>query len=197
LVKFYFEPLLARGNFLAARRHRYRRICPRYVYWQEYVPNGGDWRITTLGSDLISAFVRRNRPGDFRASGSGRFQPLEECDLPVEACDLALHISRRHGFTSMAYDFMRGPGEWVIGEISYTFALNPIYSQTLFRRAGGCYHKTGPIPICEMHLQAMQEQPESAVSPLLSIARSRVRTKEESELDATESEGSKVSSALR
>jgi glutathione synthase/RimK-type ligase-like ATP-grasp enzyme len=160
MVKFYFEPLLARGNFLAARRFRFRDVCPRYAYFQEFLPGGGDWRITTFGSDLISCFVRRNRPGDFRASGGGLFEKLEEKDLPTEACDLALRISDRHGFTSMAYDFMQSPTGWVIGEISYTFALNPIYTQTLFRRVGGVYRKTSPVPICVMHLEAMREQVE-------------------------------------
>ncbi len=156
-VKFYFMPRLASGDFLAARHFWFRDTCPRYAYFQEFIPGGGDWRITTFGSDLISCFVRRNRPGDFRASGSGAFVKLEEKDLPTEACDLALHISNRHGFTSMAYDFMRGPEGWVIGEISYTFALNPIYTDTLFRRVAGAYHKISPRPICLMHLEAMRD----------------------------------------
>lgn len=158
LVKFYLQPRMAHGDFLAARRFSYRDVCPRYLYFQEFVPMEGDWRITTLGPDLVSCFVRRNRPGDFRASGSGRFEKLDEKDLPVEACDLALHISNRHGFTSMAYDFMPAPNGWLIGEMSYTFALNPIYTETLFRRVGGAYRKASPIPICQMHLEAMREQ---------------------------------------
>ncbi len=160
LVKFYFEPMLSKGNFLVARRFRFRDVCPRYVYFQEFIPADGDWRITTLGSDLISCFVRRNRPGDFRASGGGVFEELDEKDLPTEACDLALHISNRHGFTSMAYDFMQSSKGWVIGEMSYTFALNPIYTQTLFSRVAGVYRKTNSIPICVMHLEAMREQVE-------------------------------------
>jgi glutathione synthase/RimK-type ligase-like ATP-grasp enzyme len=157
LVKFYFEPRLARGNFLAARHYRFRDVCPRYAYFQEFVPGTGDWRVTRFGPNVVSVFVRRNRPGDFRASGGGLFQELTEEELPTEACELALKISNRHGFTSMAYDFMRKPAGWVIGEISYTFALNPIYSRTLFRRVDGTYRKVAPIPICEMHLQAMCE----------------------------------------
>lgn len=156
-VKFYFNPQLAKGNLLAARRFWFRDVCPHYVYFQEFIPGGGDWRITTFGPDLISVFVRRNRPGDFRASGSGKFEKLDEKSLPAEACDLALHISNRHGFTSMAYDFMHGPEGWVIGEMSYTFALNPVYTETLFRKVGGTYRKISPIPICVMHLEAMLE----------------------------------------
>jgi glutathione synthase/RimK-type ligase-like ATP-grasp enzyme len=158
LVKWYFMPRLAKGNFLAARRFRSRDVCPRYVYFQEFIIGAGDWRITTFGSNLVSVFVRRNRPGDFRASGGGLFEELEEDELPTEACDTALQISNRHGFTSMAYDFMRSSAGWVIGEISYTFALLPVYSQTLFRRVAGAYRKVDPIPICEMHLQTMREQ---------------------------------------
>ncbi len=82
---------------------------------------------------------------------------VEPADLPAEACDLALEISRRHGFTSMAYDFMKGPRGWVIGEISMTFVLNEVYTRTLFRRTATGYEKQAPIPIGVMHLTALME----------------------------------------
>lgn len=170
LVKWYFMPRLAQGDFLAARRFRFRDVCPRYVYLQEFIPGEGDLRVTTFGPDLVSAFLRRNRPGDFRASGGGRFEELEERDLPTEACDLALHISNRHGFTSMAYDFMRSSGRWVIGEISYTIAHLPVYARTLFRRVAGAYRKINPIPICEMHVLALSEQVEAGARQATAMA---------------------------
>lgn len=155
--KYYYAPRLEKGNFLLSREYRYLNACPAYTYVQEFIQSEADWRITTLGADLVSVFVRRNRPDDFRASGSGLWERVEPQDLPVEACDLALEISRRHGFTSMAFDFMKGRAGWVIGEISMTFALNDIYTTTLFRRGPAGYEKQAPIPIGVMHLSALME----------------------------------------
>lgn len=157
MEKYHFIPRMAKGDFLLARRYRYLDACPRYSYFQEFIETDSDWRITTLGSDLVSVFVRRNRPDDFRASGSGLWERVEQPDLPTDACDLALGISNRHGFTSMAYDFMKGSKGWVIGEISMTFILNDVYTQTLFRRTGTGYEKQAPIPIGVMHLSALLE----------------------------------------
>jgi glutathione synthase/RimK-type ligase-like ATP-grasp enzyme len=158
LVKYYYIPRLKKGDFLLERRFRFRDFCPRYAYFQEFIETGEDWRITTLGQNLISIFVRRNRPGDFRASGSGLWEKLTENKLPKEACDMALEISNYHRFTSMTYDFMPGPNGWVIGEISFAFVLNRIYCDTLFRRTENGYRAVEPIPIGEMHLKAMIEK---------------------------------------
>ena len=156
ITKYYYHPRIAKGNFLLARQFRFRNYSPRYAYFQEFLISDEDWRITTLGPNLISAFVRRNRPGDFRASGSGLWQQVTKAQLPQEACNMALNISNRHGFTSMTYDFMMSAKGWVIGELSYTFMLNRIYCDTLFRRNGDDYDAVDSIPIGVMHLQALR-----------------------------------------
>lgn len=158
-VKYFYMPRLSRGDFLLERRFRYRDHCPRYLYLQEFVETPHDWRITTLGPDLVSVFVRRNRPNDFRASGSGLWDMVSESDLPVDACDLALAISNRHGLTSMTYDFMCSEAGWVIGEMSYSFVLNSVYENTVFRRVGSSYQKMEPTPIGTAHLQALLAAP--------------------------------------
>jgi hypothetical protein len=111
-----------------------------------------------LGKDLVSVFSRKNRPDDFRASGSGIWEKVDAKALPIEACDLALSISNDNGFTSMTYDFMWHNEAWVIGEISYSFMLNAVYTETLFKREQSGYVRELPIPIGVMHLQAMMEQ---------------------------------------
>ncbi len=157
MEKYHYIPRLAKGDFLLSRKYRYLNACPNYTYVQEFIKTDSDWRITTLGRDLVSVFVRRNRPDDFRASGSGRWEMVEPGDLPGEACDLALEISNRHGFSSMAYDFMKSSKGWVIGELSMTFVLNDVYTTTLFRRTAEGYEKQAPIPIGVMHLSALLE----------------------------------------
>lgn len=157
LEKFHYRPRLAKGDFLLARKYRYLNACPSYAYLQQFIATENDWRVTALGRDLVSVYVRRNRPDDFRASGSGIWEMVELSDLPSDACDIALEISNRHGFTSMAYDFMKGPKGWVIGEISMSYILNDIYTRTLFRRTEKGYEKQAPIPIGVMNLSALLE----------------------------------------
>lgn len=100
------------------------------VYWQEFMPNNeADLRITVIGDCMAYGFWRRNRPNDFRASGSGRldYQTL----VPQEALHLCLALSRRCNFDSMAYDLLRGPQGWVISEMSYGYL-----DKALFQCAG-------------------------------------------------------------
>ena len=155
LENYYYTPRLKKGDLLLQLRFRYRDSWPRYTYFQEFVKTEKDWRITTLGQNLVSVFARENRPDDFRASGSGIWQRITEHEVPIEACDLALAISKQQGFTSMTYDFMQHNGRWVIGELSYTFLLNAVYTETLFQRENGSYKRVEPIPIGIMHLQAL------------------------------------------
>ena len=127
---------------------------PGYVYFQEYIESDGDWRITTMGENLVSVFKRYNRPGDFRASGSGLWKKITVSEIPKAACDLALVISTRNGFTSMAYDFIQQGQKWLLLEFSYSFLLNPIYTNTLFEKNSDGYRAIDPIPIGTLHLRA-------------------------------------------
>lgn len=158
LENYHYLPRLAKGDILVQLKSRYRDSWPRYAYFQEFLTIDRDWRITTLGRNLVSVFTRKNRPDDFRASGSGIWEKMEAKDLPIEACDLALRISNENGFTSMTYDFMRNGDQWVIGELSYAFMLNAVYSDTLFRREREGFVRAESIPIGEMHLRAVMSQ---------------------------------------
>jgi len=91
------------------------------AYWQEFIPgNDSDLRITVIGDRFATGFWRRNRPGDFRASGSGNID--YETPLPEEALRCCLEISRRLDFDSMAYDILFRDGTPVISEMSYGYS---------------------------------------------------------------------------
>ena len=91
------------------------------VYWQEFIPgNDSDLRITVIGDRFATGFWRRNRPGDFRASGSGNID--YDTPLPEEALRCCLDISRRLDFDSMAYDILYREGKPVISEMSYGYS---------------------------------------------------------------------------
>jgi len=91
-----------------------------YLYWQEYLPNNSaDLRITVIGNCFAYGFWRNNRPGDFRASGSGRLdfeRPVPEA--PLRYC---MELNRRFNFDSMAYDILFKESEFVISEMSYGY----------------------------------------------------------------------------
>lgn len=99
-----------------------------YFYVQEfYKGNEYDTRVQITGKRAF-AFVRYNRPDDFRASGSNNWS-LDHGKIDMEFVKIAFEISRTFKFQSMAYDFIydenRKP---VIVEISYCFGDYPEFS---------------------------------------------------------------------
>jgi glutathione synthase/RimK-type ligase-like ATP-grasp enzyme len=111
---------MARAVFLRVDRHG-------VAYWQEFVAkNRGDLRITVIGDRDAFGFWRRNRPGDFRASGSG----LLDYDTPVpeEAVRLCLRLSRQFGFDSMAYDILFREGQPLVIEMSYGYIDSAVFN---------------------------------------------------------------------
>lgn len=100
-----------------------------YALFQEFVAgNDHDLRVTIIG-DRAFVYRRDVRPNDFRASGSGRLRHMGKDELPRDVIDAALEISRRQGFQSMAYDFVRDPGSGrpVLLEMSYVFVAQYIH----------------------------------------------------------------------
>lgn len=97
-----------------------------YVYFQEFVPgNAFDTRVAIIGGRAF-ALRRFNRPGDFRASGSGRLDHDPKAIDP-RCLRSAFDLSRRGRFQSMAYDFLVREGQPVITEISYAFADSAVH----------------------------------------------------------------------
>lgn len=73
------------------------------VLLQEYcVGNECDYRIVVLG-DVVTGYKRWNRPGDFRASGSGLFVSSV---LPEQMRQVALDVCRKHNFVAASFDML-------------------------------------------------------------------------------------------
>ncbi len=104
-----------------------RREKRGYVLWQEFVPgNDSDIRITVIDRRYAFAFRRFNRPGDFRASGSGR---ISYPDSGFEAeCAYCADICRRLDFDVMCFDLLYRDGEFIIVEMSYTFMAQAVHN---------------------------------------------------------------------
>jgi len=94
-----------------------------YLLVQRFLPdNEFDTRVTVVGGRAF-AYRRFNRPNDFRASGSGNFDP-DPSPIDPEAVHLALDVAERLGVQSVAVDCLRDDrngGRFVVGEISYTY----------------------------------------------------------------------------
>jgi len=92
-----------------------------YAYFQKFLPeNTFDIRITVIG-DRAFGFIRYNRPGDFRASGSGKMDTNPE-NIPIEAIQIAHSVSKELDSQSMAYDFLIDEnGRVLLNEISYCY----------------------------------------------------------------------------
>jgi len=120
--------LLRKARLLKAVKNEYWQIHKGYIYFQKFLPdNLYDIRITTIGSRAFG-FTRDNRPGDFRASGSGSLS-YDLNRINMECVKLALNISKHFGFQSMAYDFLYDQEKRIsIGEISYTYQDKAVYN---------------------------------------------------------------------
>ncbi len=115
-------------RYLSRRLNPYWVRQRNYFYFQKYYPgNDYDTRVQITGSRAY-AFIRYNRPGDFRASGSNRWS-IDREKIDMEFVKIAFAVSRTYGFQSMAYDFIydekRKPA---IVEMSYCFGDYPEFS---------------------------------------------------------------------
>jgi len=97
------------------------QIEKNYALFQKFLPNNAfDTRVTTIGKRVF-AFRRFVRENDFRASGSGKID-FDKSKIDLRFIKIALEISQKLKFQSMAYDFLFNEnGEPEICEMSYTF----------------------------------------------------------------------------
>lgn len=108
-----FPPLPDPINWMPHKNH---------VLFQEFLPgNDFDTRVTVIGNRAF-AFRRMNRPGDFRASGSGRIDH-DPAQIDIRCVKAAFAAVRSLKSQSMAFDYLyRGADrEPVVGEISYAY----------------------------------------------------------------------------
>jgi hypothetical protein len=98
----------------------FERLHHGCILLQEFVPgNSYDTRITVIGNRAF-AFRRHNRPGDFRASGSGRVD-WDVTPIAEDAIDLAFRVARAIRGQSVAVDVLRRDGRPIVTEVSYYY----------------------------------------------------------------------------
>lgn len=105
------------------------RLFDRFgqLYIQTFLRgNAADLRITIIGNCYAFGFWRRNRPNDFRASGSGRLD--YNTKLPEHVISYCAWISRNNRFDSMAYDILFKKDKFYIIEMSYGYNDKAVYN---------------------------------------------------------------------
>lgn len=92
-----------------------------YVYFQKFLKNNTfDTRVTTCG-EKVHAFRRFMRKNDFRASG-GNHWDSDPNSIDERILKIALEISGKFDFQTMAYDFMYNKeGKPVVIEMTYMY----------------------------------------------------------------------------
>lgn len=104
---------------------RFSRLLGRergYVYFQDFLPgNDCDIRIIVI-HDRAFGIRRLVRPGDFRASGSGRIT-YARSDLDESCVEIAFESAEKLGSDCAAFDFVydQDASPWIL-EVSYGFS---------------------------------------------------------------------------
>jgi len=104
------------------------QVHKNYILFQKFLlGNNYDTRVTVIGERAF-AFRRLVRDDDFRASGSGRID-YDTSKIDMRCVELAFDVSRKMGFQSMAYDFLKNEkGEPEFCEISYTYVSSAVHN---------------------------------------------------------------------
>lgn len=118
---FRYYAINFRNKYLKKEKLAYWIRHKNYVYFQRFMPNNQyDTRVTTAGM-RAHAFRRFNRPNDFRASGSNKWDISPE-NIDLRMIKIALDVSKHFGFQAMAYDFVYDENmEPKIVEMSYLY----------------------------------------------------------------------------
>lgn len=96
-----------------------------YVYFQEFMPNNDyDLRLVVVNQERIFGLKRHNREGDFKASGSGNMDYLDN-NVDKSILKLALEVAKKLKMNSVAYDIVFDKDQKpVIIEITYAYSTS-------------------------------------------------------------------------
>lgn len=95
-----------------------------YAYFQDFIHNNNyDTRVVVIGRKRALGEIRYCRKGDFRASGSGRF---EYGNVDKQILSTAFEMAQKLQMQSVAFDFIMDNSRPLIVEISYGFGTHGI-----------------------------------------------------------------------
>ena len=128
-----------------------------YVLFQEFLPgNEFDTRMSVIG-DRAFGFRRHNRPGDFRASGSGRID-WDHTQIPPEKVNLAFRAARALQSQCLAMDILHAADRSLsVNEVSCYFEFWAVEACPGHWRADGTW-VSGPMKAEDAVFQSFIEQ---------------------------------------
>jgi glutathione synthase/RimK-type ligase-like ATP-grasp enzyme len=95
-----------------------------YAYFQDFIPNNSyDTRIVIIGEQKAMVERRYVRKGDFRASGSGKFEYVKADDKMLQ---IAFNVAKSLSLQSVAFDFIYKEEQPMIVEMSFGFGTHGI-----------------------------------------------------------------------
>lgn len=126
IIRYY--AIKFRNVLIGKDPHPFWQRQKNYILFQKFMPgNSYDTRVQVTGNRAF-AFIRYNRKNDFRASGSNNWS-LDHENIDMRFVSMALEISKKLKFQSMAYDFIYDEkGNPAIVEISYCYGDYPEFS---------------------------------------------------------------------
>ncbi|MCX7823361.1 MAG: ATP-grasp domain-containing protein [Syntrophobacterales bacterium] len=120
-----------RGVFLISSRSDLEGYVAAYnpSYVQEYIPVDRDLRVVIFASQVVHAYWRIGRVGEFRHNVS-RGASISFEDIPSEALRFAEYVAKRCGFEDVGLDIIFFRGRF------YVIEANMVYGREGFRCCG-------------------------------------------------------------
>jgi glutathione synthase/RimK-type ligase-like ATP-grasp enzyme len=126
-ISFYYRMRYSAKMLLKGRLpSRPCELHKNYILFQQFLKdNPFDTRITIIGNRAFG-FRRFNRPGDFRASGSGKLD-MDPSKVDLKSVRLAFDSAKKLGSQSLAFDILRQGEKRIIAEVSYTYLSQAVH----------------------------------------------------------------------
>jgi len=125
--------------------HKARPSERGYAYFQDFIPNNDhDIRVVVIGNRIM-AEKRYCREGDFRASGSGKF---EYGSIPDNVIKTAVETARKLKLQCVAFDFIFSDDVPEIVEMSYGFGTHGIAHSGGYWTEDLIWHEAKMLDFC-------------------------------------------------
>jgi ribosomal protein S6--L-glutamate ligase len=115
---------MGRGVFLIENPGDLRQYLDGFspAYIQDYLATDRDLRVVLVGGEVIHAYWRIARPGDFRSNVS-RGARISFTDIPGAALHFARQVVRLCGFDEVGLDICAADGAYLVLEANMVYGL--------------------------------------------------------------------------
>jgi ribosomal protein S6--L-glutamate ligase len=120
---------MGRGVHLIESRAEFDAYCRHndILYIQEYLPIRRDLRVVYVGEEIIGAYWRNGREGDYR-NNVARGARIDYEDVPQAALDLVVRVAHALNINHAGFDVA------VIGDCCYLLEFNTLFGSDGLRR---------------------------------------------------------------